>query len=148
MAKEIAIPVHDGELVTYSNTYKFKISYPLFSKARPRLTRKGHAYMPADYKTNQRNLRLKLVQSWPYPALEGEVHLQLILRGEGRGDLDNIAGAFMDCANGVLWRDDNCKIVSGLSVAWVSSEYDDSSWEVTLAEVVRSSDQAEELQLQ
>lgn len=147
MPEGIVIPVHDGQIVTYSNVYTFKIYYPLFSKARPRLTKSGHAYMPAAYKTNQRNLRLKMIQSWPYQVLEKEVHLQLLLRGEGRGDLDNIAGAFMDCANGVLWPDDNCKIVSGLSVSWVASERVHSSWEVTLAEVVRSNGQTEMPQL-
>ena len=112
--------------------FTFSVRYPLFSKARPRLTKSGHAYMPAKYKTHQMNLRHHIRLAWPHQPLDVPLLLRLDLKGEGRGDVDNIAGAFMDCANELIWTDDNCKIVSELSVRWEPAPKPESTWKVEI----------------
>ena len=109
--------------------YQLNIEYPLFSKARPRLTKTGHAYMPPAYKNHQRNLRAAIRCQWgDNPILEEPIMLQLMVYGESRGDVDNIAGAFMDAAQGIVYIDDNCRIVTRLDVQWHLSKKSESRW--------------------
>jgi Holliday junction resolvase RusA-like endonuclease len=60
--------------------------------------------------------------------LEGPVSLKLIVKGEGRGDTDNIAGAFMDAAQGILWIDDRVSVIPKLSIEWQRAAKVDSEW--------------------
>lgn len=108
--------------------YVVTIRQPLFSKARPRLTRTGHAYMPPAYKLAQAEMRKQMKAQWFQGPLEGPVSLELILKGEGRGDSDNIAGAFMDAAHGILWIDDRVTIIPELKVHWEKAPKKDSIW--------------------
>ncbi|MEJ2510247.1 MAG: RusA family crossover junction endodeoxyribonuclease [Anaerolineales bacterium] len=114
--------------------HSFSIKYPLFSKARPRLTKTGHAYMPPVYKNHQRNLREKIRKGWgDKPIMQDAISLELVLHGESRGDVDNIDGAFMDAAQGIIYVDDNCQYVSRLTVEWYQARKIDSCWHVTVA---------------
>jgi Holliday junction resolvase RusA-like endonuclease len=114
------------------NEFKFIIKQPLFSKARPRLTRCGKAYMPAAYKDAQSRLKQELVKQWSQPPLEGPVWLDIVVQGEGRGDLDNIAGAFMDAAQSILFTDDRVSVISRLTIEWAKSSKADSQWIVRI----------------
>lgn len=113
---------------TSSPDYVLVIKRPLFSKARPRLTRTGHAFMPPAYKLAQAEMRKQIRQQWAQGPLEGPISLSLLVKGEGRGDTDNIAGAFMDAAQGILWLDDRVTVIPKLSIEWKKAPKTDSEW--------------------
>lgn len=112
--------------------YVLSIKQPLFSKARPRLTRSGHAYMPQPYKDSQSRMRTQLVEQWSNEPLEGPVALVIKAKGEGRGDADNIAGAFMDAAQGIVFTDDRVSNVPILIFSWEKASKSDSCWLVSI----------------
>ena len=114
--------------VTNLPDYVLTIKQPLFSKARPRLTRTGHAYMPQPYKLAQAEMRRQLLSQWKQGPLEGPIFLELLVQGEGRGDSDNIAGAFMDAAHGILWIDDRVTIIPELKITWKKAPKNESLW--------------------
>lgn len=113
---------------TASPDYEIVIKQPLFSKARPRLTRSGHAYMPAPYKTAQAAMRKQIKEQWKQGPLEGPVSLIMHVKGEGRGDIDNIAGAFMDAAQGIVFLDDRVSVIPELHISWEKAKKVDSKW--------------------
>ena len=67
--------------------------------------------------------------------LEGPLRVEIDVSGEGRADTDNIAGALMDCANGVLWVDDRVSIISELQVRWRKSTKANSCWLIRIYQV-------------
>lgn len=117
--------------------YVLTLDYPLFSKARPRMTRNGHTYMPPAYKEAQYAIKEQLRKQWFQPPLEGPVHLHLIVYGEGRGDTDNIAGAFMDSAHNILFVDDRVTVIPVLSIEWHKARKVDSKWIVQITHLDR-----------
>jgi Holliday junction resolvase RusA-like endonuclease len=120
--------------------YVITIKQPLFSKARPRLTKTGHAYMPPAYKLAQAEMRRQLKEQWKQGPLEGPIALELIIKGEGRGDADNIVGAFMDAAQGILWIDDRVTIIPDLSVHWTKAPKAESVWVANISYLPGSPD--------
>jgi len=84
--------------------------------------------MPAAYKEAQHAVKKQLSQQWTREPLVGPLHLHLIVFGEGRGDADNIAGALMDSAQGILWADDRVNVIPSLSIEWHRSKKTDSHW--------------------
>lgn len=113
---------------TSSAEHVLVIKMPLYSKARPRLTRAGHAFMPHAYKMAQAEMREQIRQQWNVGPMEGPLSLELLVKGEGRGDLDNIAGAFMDAAQGIVWLDDRVSVISHLSIKWSKATKAESEW--------------------
>lgn len=111
-----------------SPDYVLVIKQPLFSKARPRLTRTGHAFMPPAYKLAQSNMRKEICEQWTAGPLTGPISLRLIVKGEGRGDSDNIAGAFMDSAQGIVFVDDRVTVIPELSFSWQKASRVNSEW--------------------
>jgi Holliday junction resolvase RusA-like endonuclease len=120
--------------------YIVTIRQPLFSKARPRLTRTGHAYMPQPYKLAQAEMRRQMLSQWTRGPLEGPVSLELFVKGEGRGDGDNIAGAFMDAAHGILWIDDRVTVIPVLKISWEKAAKADSVWIAHIKELSNAPD--------
>ena len=115
-----------------SPNYILVIKQPLFSKARPRLTRSGHAYMPAAYKEAQGKMRRQIKEQWTEGPLEGPISLLLRVKGEGRGDTDNIAGAFMDAAQGIVFVDDRVNVIPRLAIEWQKASKADSEWVIEI----------------
>ena len=114
-----------------------RVEMPLFSKARPRLGRdrktgQPTVHMPGAYRTNQTKMRMLLRHQWKGGLLEGPLCLYLRVGGEGRGDLDNIAGAFMDAAADILWKDDRCGTICELAIQWEKKPKAESYWDVTI----------------
>jgi len=103
------------------------IYHQLFSKARPRVTKHG-TFMPKAYKDNQKELLAKVKEQYDGPPLQGPLRVEMVLHGEGRADIDNIAGALMDTANGVLWVDDRVTIIPELLVTWKKAPKALSKW--------------------
>lgn len=121
-----------SSLEAIKSQYELIIKQPLFSKARPRLTRFGKAYMPASYKEAQKRMREQIAKQWSEGPLQGPVRLDMLVRGEGRGDLDNIAGAFMDAAQGIVFQDDRVSVISILTIEWRKASKLDSEWVIRI----------------
>lgn len=119
-----------------SPDYILVIHQPLFSKARPRLTRSGHAYMPAPYKMAQAEMRRQLREQWQEAPLDGPVRLSMAVFGEGRGDADNIAGAFMDSAQGIVFTDDRVTVIPKLSIEWTKASKAESKWVIEITKLL------------
>ena len=86
--------------------------------------------MPQPYKLAQAEMRRQLLNQWSHGPLEGPISLELAVKGEGRGDSDNIAGAFMDAAHGILWIDDRVTIIPELKITWKKAPKSESVWVV------------------
>lgn len=127
------------ERVISSPDYTLQVSMPLHSKARPRMTRAGHAYMAQGYRDAQEEMRRQLCSQWSLQPLKGPIALYIKLYGEGRGDSDNIAGFLMDAAGpskgqaGLLWEDDRVSVISTLIVEWVKAKKNESRWVIQIA---------------
>jgi hypothetical protein len=84
--------------------------------------------MPDAYRQSQRETIRQLKEQWTIAPLDGPVCLRLNVRGEGRGDADNIAGAFMDAAVGIVFSDDRVKVIPHLELIWEKAPKKQSSW--------------------
>ena len=114
---------------------QLEVRMQLFSKARPRVTVRG-TFMPLKYKQNQAEMRRQLQEQWgDNPPLEGPISLAIEIYGEGRADADNIIGALMDAANGLLWTDDRVSIIPKISVSWEKAKKADSLWRIRIYEI-------------
>lgn len=81
-------------------------------KARPRVTRSGHAYTPAITKQWESDIAAVARDSGVKP-LSGALKLYCIFympgrgkRDKVRGDLDNYIKSLCDALNGIAWEDD------------------------------------------
>jgi Holliday junction resolvase RusA-like endonuclease len=88
--------------------------------------------MPKAYREKQKEMKRQLKEQWDGEPLEGPIYLELVLKGEGRADADNIIGALMDAANGLLWTDDRVTIIPRISVSWEKAPKADSLWRITI----------------
>ena len=91
--------------------------------------------MPKAYRDKQKEMLKQIKEQYQGEPLEGPVALEIELQGEGRGDIDNMIGAFFDTANKVLWVDDRVSIISEVSVSWQKSKKSDSFWLIRVYEV-------------
>lgn len=107
------------------------VNMPLYSKARPRVTARG-TFMPKEYKQKQAEMVRQIKEQWEGPPLEGPLRLEIDLRGEGRGDADNMIGALMDAANKLLWVDDRVSIIPEIQVRWEKAPKAESRWLIRL----------------
>ena len=107
------------------------VDMPLFSKARPRVTTKG-TFMPKAYREKRKEMVRQLKEQWGFPPLEGPLRLELLIKGEGRADADNIIGALMDAANGLLWADDRVSIIPQIEVQWEKAPKAESQWLISI----------------
>jgi len=125
-----------------SPDYIIEVKMPLFSKARPRLTKSGHAYMAESYRLAQAEMRRKVREQWqPREPLLGPIALYIQAHGEGRLDSDNLAGFLMDAVGpskkepGILWQDDRVSVIPLLIVDWKKAKKDDSRWLIHILEL-------------
>jgi Holliday junction resolvase RusA-like endonuclease len=88
--------------------------------------------MPKAYRDNQTQLLAKIKEQYDGPPLEGPLRVEIELRGEGRGDIDNIVGALFDTVNKVLWTDDRVSIIPQLEVSWQKAKKIDSCWKIKI----------------
>ena len=115
------------------------VQMSLHSKARPRLTRSGHAYMAQSYREAQAEMRRQVSEQWQRDPLEGPLAVHIEMHGEGRGDADNLMGFVLDAAGpskndkGVLWVDDRVSVISYLSSEWHKASKKDSYWVIKIS---------------
>lgn len=91
--------------------------------------------MPYDYKEKQRKMRILLREQWKLDPLEGPIRLDIDCYGEGRVDADNMIGALMDAANGILWTDDRVSIIPEITVKWTKAKKANSAWLIKITEL-------------
>lgn len=86
-----------------------------FAKDRPRRDSNGRMYMSPKYKEAKR-ICAQHLRAGKHEMIEGDVQLSLVFNySKGPfADIDNLAGGFMDAANGILWKDDK-QVVSLLA---------------------------------
>ena len=92
--------------------------------------------MPKDYKNKQKEMLRQINEQYGGTPLEGPLRVDLELHGEGRADLDNIVGAFLDVANKVLWVDDRVSIIPEISARWTKSKKADSIWIIKIYDIL------------
>jgi Holliday junction resolvase RusA-like endonuclease len=114
---------------------ELRINQPLFSKARPRVTRHG-TFMPKAYQDKRKAMLASIKEQYTGDPLEGPLRVEIDIEGEGRADGDNIIGALFDCANGILWTDDRVSIIPELQVRWRKAKKADSLWIIRIYELV------------
>jgi len=88
--------------------------------------------MPKAYQDKRKEMVRQLKEQWEGPPLEGPLRLELRIKGEGRADADNIIGALMDAANGLLWADDRVSIIPQIEVIWEKVAKTDSRWLISI----------------
>lgn len=122
-----------------SPDYVLQVDMPLHSKARPRMTRSGHAYMAQSYRDAQAEMRKQLKAQWDNGVLDGPIALYLDLYGEARQDLDNVIGFLLDAAgpsksqSGLLWEDDRVSVISTIAARWTKAKKAESRWIIHIA---------------
>ena len=92
--------------------------------------------MPKAYQDKRKAMLASIKEQYTGDPLEGPLRVEIDVEGEGRADTDNVAGALMDCANGVLWVDDRVSIISELQVRWKKAKKADSVWHVRIYQLV------------
>ena len=116
-----------------------RIDGPPTAKGRPRFTRLGRAYTPGKTREAEGYIRHQIVEQAGMLRLEGALRVTVAcfmavpgswskvkqaqaLTGAvphiGRPDLDNLAKAVLDAANGYLWCDDSQIVALNLSKAY------------------------------
>lgn len=76
------------------------VPMPPMGKARPRMTRSGHCFMPNSYTKWKKDFALRARFQWgSEPAITGPFAIHLVLTtktGKMRSDIDNAAGSVLD----------------------------------------------------
>lgn len=84
-------------------------------KARPRVTRSGHAYMPKQYTEWKKSFGARAKLLWaPWHPIEGPFAIRITLgtkSGKMRSDIDNAAGSVLDALQdaGLIKNDRDCR---------------------------------------
>jgi Holliday junction resolvase RusA-like endonuclease len=87
-------------------------------KARPRVTKRGHAFMPRSYKKWKAEFGLRAKNAWqPWPPINGPFLIRITIgtkSGKMRSDLDNSAGSVLDALQdaGLIANDRDCRQLS------------------------------------
>ena len=115
-------------------TVTMLISMPPMGKARPRVTKSGHAFMPSSYTKWKKDFATRAVFAWrPWPNITGPFSIKITIgtkSGKMRSDLDNSAGSVLDALQdaGLIANDRDCrqlmaKIITS-NTPWILVEVD------------------------
>ena len=76
------------------------VAMPPMGKARPRVTKSGHAFMPSSYTKWKKDFALRARFQWgSEPAITAPFAIHIVLTttsGKMRSDIDNCAGSVLD----------------------------------------------------
>ena len=96
----------------------FFVAMPPMGKARPRVTRSGHCFMPNSYAKWKKDFAARAIFAWrPWPNITGPFSIKIIIgtkTGKMRSDLDNSAGSVLDALQdaGLIANDRDCRQLS------------------------------------
>ena len=79
---------------------------------------KRRDYNDPIYKRWIEQAKAHMTEFWTKPPLDHVINLDVRFHGPARGDLDNRLGAIMDAGNGIIWRDDNVKVIASVTMKW------------------------------
>ena len=97
--------------------------------------------MAESYRLAQASMRHQIRSQWQRDPLTGPIGLYVKIRGEGRGDADNIVGFLMDAAGpskkeaGVLWSDDRVSVIPLVVIDWEKASKEKSAWVIHIIEL-------------
>lgn len=104
-----------GELPEFVNETVFELEGWVVPKARPRLTKSGHAYLPKNYrdwKDNAINQLAKQICLDEKVITKTVILINFIGSGRANADTDNLQGSILDAlVQAEILEDDNRKIV-------------------------------------
>ena len=89
------------------------------SKPRPRsFMGQRRPYNDPVYKRWIEQAKAHMTEFWTRDPLDFVHDLRVTFLGPARGDLDNRLGAVLDAGNGLIWKDDNVKIIGNIAMQW------------------------------
>lgn len=106
-------------LVVSKGPFELYFELEPIPKARPRMTRRGHAFTPEKTRIFEHQVALLAKQQYYMQPIEGPIACELAFffaspkRPKcksyplGKVDLDNVCKALLDACNGILWKDDS-----------------------------------------
>ena len=89
------------------------------SKARPRLAAGKAPYHDRVYREWKDRCRALMGEWWTDPPLKHVNCLIAHFYGPAQGDLDNRLGSVLDAGNGLIWTDDNVKVIGRCAMRWI-----------------------------
>ena len=107
------------------------------AKARPRVTRSGHAFTPTKTVQAEHRIQRQVSDEFPHAPLEGPLEVCIVvclLKPKSapkrrtvwpisRPDVDNYAKLVLDALNGILWRDDSQVVDLRVLKAFCTAEH-------------------------
>ncbi len=99
--------------------YYYSLEGTIVPKARPRNSRSGHSYLPANYRDWKNEAIILLSAQHQGEAIADPVSISVILTGKHsqKGDADNVIGSILDAmAQAGIIADDNMKRVVSISL--------------------------------
>ena len=99
-------------------TVTMLIAMPPMGKARPRVTKSGHAFMPSSYTKWKKDFAARAVFAWrPWPKITGPFSIKITIvtkSGKCRSDIDNCAGSILDALQDakLIGNDRDCRELS------------------------------------
>ena len=102
-----------------------EIHLPLrpISKPRPRsYMGQRRPYNDPVYKRWIEQAKAHMTEFWIMKPLDFVTNLDVRFHGPARGDLDNRLGAILDAGNGIIWRDDNVKVIGNVTMKWYQTK--------------------------
>ena len=102
-----------------------EIHLPLrpISKPRPRsYMGQSRPYNDPVYKRWIEQAKAHMTEFWIMKPLDFVTNLDVRFHGPARGDLDNRLGAILDAGNGIIWRDDNVKVIGNVTMKWYQTK--------------------------
>ena len=99
------------------NEYRLQIPGEPVPKARPRVTKTGHAYTPAKTRAAEHEIALAWQREYPGIRLTGPLYVEMVFNMKPpqgkhpahvmkRPDIDNLQKTVLDALNGVAYEDD------------------------------------------
>lgn len=96
----------------------FTVGMAPLGKARPRVTRSGHCYMPSAYSKWKKDFALRAKYGWgDSPAITNTFGIAIAIitkSGKMRSDIDNAAGSILDALQDakLIGNDRDCRELS------------------------------------
>ncbi len=105
--------------------YYYSLEGAIVPKARPRNSRKGHSYLPEDYREWKSNAIDALADQHSGVAFDVPVAIAVILAGKHsrQGDGDNVMGSILDAmVQAEILTDDNLKRLPSVRLDLIHSK--------------------------
>jgi len=86
---------------------RLEIPLKAIPKGRPRSGKQGHFYTPSATRDFETASSWYLREQYRDDPLTGKLNVTMLLYGNPRGDLDNLAKSVLDAAQGIIFKNDS-----------------------------------------